>query len=71
MRGNYMAKKEKPTRIVKPFRYRLIAFDHPQDEHSLAYTKKQGIVNLHEDIMNALEKGANLFSIRIFFEKGV
>lgn len=53
-------------RTIRAFRYAVIAFDHPAKENSVLYRKGVGILKLQDDMMAALEKGANIFSIRIY-----
>lgn len=51
-----------PVKIER--RWILVAFKHPDLEHSVYYRK--GIVHLDKAVNTALEKGANLMSIRGF-----
>lgn len=45
-------------------RWTIVAFKHPDHEHSVFYRK--GIKNLENAVTQAIEKGANLMSIRGF-----
>jgi len=51
-----------PVRIER--RWTLVAFKHPDLEHSVYYRK--GIVHIDRAVKTAEEKGANLMSIRGF-----
>ena len=50
--------------MVKVKRWTLVAFDHPNSEHSLYYRKN--IVHIDRAVKRAEELGANLMSIRAF-----
>jgi len=52
------------------FEYRIAAFDHPNQTHSILFKGGKGLESLVKDLTYALGKGANLFSIRIFKREG-
>jgi ClpP class serine protease len=51
---------------VKMMRWRIVAFHHPYEEKSVVYKQNLTSEKLVEVVMKAIEKGANLMSIRGF-----
>jgi len=50
-------------------RWTIVAFNHPEVSRSVLYKQDIDEVQLHRALDEAIEKGANIFSIRGFEKK--
>lgn len=48
---------------------RIIGFNHPKTQHNTLYREVFSEEDLLKAVSDGLQRGCNLFSIRIFYEK--